>query len=177
MITATFWADYGPIVPPTAALLGVLLTLWINGDRAERQRRRELHARALKATTEYAEMPFAIRRRRHEPEQRSAERVRLTARFSDIQAEIAACQALLDADGKPNVARAYADLVQVTRSHMGQAARDAWNAEPIQHDDEVNMPDVAKILSTLEPSRAAYVKAMQDATVGVPERLRRWATM
>jgi hypothetical protein len=56
---------------------------------------------------EYAEMPFATRRRRFEPEERSAERVRLTTRFSEVQAKIAACQALPAADGKPAVAEAY----------------------------------------------------------------------
>lgn len=88
-----------PIIGTIIAFAGVLLGLWVNGDRAERQRRRDLHARALAAILAYAEMPFMIRRRRHEPEHASAERVRLSDHFSAVKAELTTCQALLAADG------------------------------------------------------------------------------
>jgi hypothetical protein len=95
------------VIAPAVALLVGAITLYVNGERAERRRRRELHARAMAAAIAYAEMPFAIGRRQHEPEHRSAERVRLTARFSEIQAEIAVCQALIESEGDANIAAAY----------------------------------------------------------------------
>src|SRR4051794_24695336 len=70
--------DYGPLVGPTLGLLGVAATLWFNARRADRTGRREIHARAVEAVVAYLQMPYAIRRRRHEPEHASEERTRLT---------------------------------------------------------------------------------------------------
>lgn len=97
--------DFGPMF----ALVGVAVTLFVNGAREERRRRREIHARALEAIARYYEMPFLIRRRRHD--EPSAERVRLTERFADVQAELASCEALMRADPDPAVRKAYAALV------------------------------------------------------------------
>jgi hypothetical protein len=95
----------GTIAGAIIALAGVLAGLWIGGDRAERQRRRDLHARALAAILAYAEMPFMIRRR-YEPEHSSAERVRLAEHFSAVKAELTNCQVLLAADGAQRIATA-----------------------------------------------------------------------
>jgi hypothetical protein len=51
-----------------------------------------LHARALEAVARYYEMPFLIRRRRHD--EPSAERVRLTERFADVPAGCASSGSL-----------------------------------------------------------------------------------
>ncbi len=132
-------------------LLGVLVTLWVNGDRAERQRRRELHARALSAAIADGEMPFMIRRRRREDEQRSGERVRLSNHFSEVQAEVATCQVLLRADGDKSLAGAYDNLVKVARETAGREAHGAWTEDPIASDPEMNMPE---LFDRLEPFRA-----------------------
>src|ERR1700675_3176614 len=89
------------------ALLGVLLGLWVNGDRSERHRKRDLHARALAAIIAYGEMPFMIRRRRWEEAEQSAERVCLSDHFSTVKAEVSTCQVLLAADGDERLAGAY----------------------------------------------------------------------
>src|SRR4051794_37378799 len=111
-------ADNGPL----AGLIGVAVTLHVNGTRAERTRRRELHARAIEAVVAYLQMPYAIRRRRHEPEHRSAERVRLTEAFTKIQAELASCEAVMRSDGDPLVRDGYATLVATLREHAGEQA-------------------------------------------------------
>jgi len=97
MITIAAWhaKDIAVVVAPTAVLIIGVVTLLINGERAERRRRRELYARGLTVALAYAEMPFEIRRRRHEADQRSAERVRLASRFSEVQAELSVCHALI----------------------------------------------------------------------------------
>jgi hypothetical protein len=100
-------SQYGPL----AGLIGVGVTLLVNGGRAERGRRRETHARTIEAVVAYLQMPYAIRRRRHENEHRSAERVRLTDAFSAIQAELASCEALMRSDKDPLVRDGYATLV------------------------------------------------------------------
>ena len=137
--------------------------MYVTGERADRWRRRELHARGMAAAIAYAEMPFAIRRRQHEQEHRSAERVRLTARFSEIQAEIAVCQAVIDSEGDPHIAAAYCELVAATRRIAGAAAREAWNDEPIGHDADVNMPAVAEQLQPLALHRERFADAIRHA--------------
>lgn len=166
MIILAAWdvKEWAAVLAPGVALLLGVITLSINGARNERQRRRELHARALAAAIAYAEMPFAIRRRQHEPDRRSAERVRLTTVFSQIQAEISVCQALIDAEGDQRVTAAYRELVRATRDVAGTAARDAWNDEPITRDPDVNMPAVAEQLQPLARPREKFADAIRYAS-------------
>jgi hypothetical protein len=104
--------DYGPLV----GLAGVTITLYVNGRRTDRTVRRETRSRAIEAVVAYQEMPYAIRRRRHEAEHRSAERVRLTETFTAIQAELASCEALMRADPDASVRDGYANLVARLRT-------------------------------------------------------------
>lgn len=144
------------------ALVGVAVTLLINGAREERRRRREIHARALEALARYHEMPFLIRRRRHD--EPSAERVRLTERFADVQAELASCEALMRADPDSAVRKAYAALVAAVRTHAGKQASSAWDTEPITSDAEMGMGDVIEALRPTVPVREACERAMAKST-------------
>jgi len=148
MLVATLIGS-GAAAPFTAATIaptGLLIGLWINGDRAERQRRRDLHARALAAVLAYAEMPFMIRRRRCEPSEQSAERVRLADHFSGVKAEVTTCQVLLGADGRPRLAKAYEELVEVARRTAGNEAHKAWKEPAIRTDAEMNMARCSTVL-------------------------------
>lgn len=129
-------------------LLG-LITLWVNGDRAERTRRQALNSRALEAVLAYREMPFMIRRRRFELEERSSERVRLATQFSEVQSELAACQHLVGANGPRWLAAAYEELVDVARATAGEESQSAWAEEPISTDPEMSMPDLLARLGPL----------------------------
>lgn len=155
--------EWTAVIAPTVALLVGVITLYVNGERAERWRRRELHARGMAAAIAYAEMPFAIRRRQPEPEHRSAERVRLTTRFSEIQAEIVVCQALIESEGDPLIAAAYRELVDATRRIAGAAAREAWKDEPIERDADVHMPALAKRLQPFAVHRERFAEAIGHA--------------
>jgi hypothetical protein len=128
-----------PAIGALVGLAGVLIGLWVSGNRAERQRRRNLHARALESVFAYAEMPFMIRRRRHENEHRSAERVRLSDHFSGVKAEMGSCQVLLAADGDESLSRAFEELVEVARATAGAEAHTGWTEEPISKDGQMNM--------------------------------------
>jgi hypothetical protein len=162
MIAAALAArEWAAIAAPTVALLIGALTFWINGERAERVRRRELYARCLAVAIAYAEMPFAIRRRRFEPDERAAERVRLSTLFSEIQAELAVCQALIDAEDDHAIAAAYRDLVTATRTIAGGAARDAWNDDPVDSDNAMTVPHVAKQLAPVRDEHTQFTAAMQ----------------
>lgn len=150
--------DFGPMF----ALVGVAATLLVNGAREERRRRRETHARALEAIARYHEMPFLIRRRRHD--EPSAERARLTERFADVQAELASCEALIRGDPDPAVRKTYGALVVAVRTHAGAQASVAWATEPIASDAEMAMGDVIAALEPINPVRAACEDAMARST-------------
>lgn len=114
---------------------GVSFTLLFNGRRTERQRRRDLHARALAAITAYGEMPYRIRRRAPEPEERAA----LTDDLSRVKAEVEVCQVLLAADGDVKVANAYDRLYNTARGTAGRAASRAWESKPIPKGADAQM--------------------------------------
>ena len=117
-----------PLAAAAVALFGVFATLVVNGFRAERQRRRDLHARALAAITAYGEMPYRIRRRAPGPEIRA----RLSDDLSLVKAEVDTCQVLLAADGDERLSDAFDDLYAIARQTVGRAAHDAWTAPLIE---------------------------------------------
>lgn len=163
-----------PLAGALIALAGVLVGLWVNGDRAERERRRQLHARSLAAVLAYSEMPFMIRRRRFEESEQSAERVRLSDHFSKIKAEVSTCQVLLAADGDEDLARAFDRLVEVTRQTAGHEAHEAWKQPAIRSDPEMNMGDLFDRLGELRTQLGRFEEDLARATL--PRRIRplRW---
>lgn len=163
-----------PVAGAALGVAGVLVGLWINGDRAERQRRRDLHARALAAVIDYGEMPFMIRRRRVEDEHRSAERVRLSDHFSRIKAEISTCQVLLAADGDRKISAAYRKLFSTARETVGQQAHEAWKADPIASDPEMNMGPLHASLAPFRKQLEEFEADLARATLPRRLRLVRW---
>ena len=121
-----------------AAVIG-LLTLWVAGVRAERARRRELYAEALAATMAYREFPYAIRRRRKEEGERSAERVRISEALREVQHDLSQYQALMRIERATKVASAYQTLISKTREIAGGYMKDAWQDDPVQTDADMNM--------------------------------------
>ncbi len=153
-------ADYGPL----AGLVGVSATLAVNGHREERRRRRDNHARALEAVVAYSEMPYRIRRRRNELEHASSERTRLSDAFSEIQAELASCEALIRADPDLDIRDAYEELVVTLRRTAGTLARDAWSKVPITADEHMNLPDVFEGLAPVRDEQQKCETLMASST-------------
>lgn len=152
--------DYSPIL----GLGGVALTLAVNGARAERDRRREVHARAIGAVVAYLEMPYAIRRRRNEVEQASAERVRLSDDFRSVQTELACCEALIRADPDLAVRDAYQRLVNALRSLAGGEAAGGWNTPPIESDDQMGMQELHNTLKPIRVEQALFEEVAAYST-------------
>lgn len=150
-------SDYGPAL----ALLGVIFTLIVNAKRGSLERRQTNHARALAAVADYREMPFLIRRRRHDD--LPGERARLSARFADVQAELATCETLIRADTDENVRLKYRELVTALRTHAGTQAQLAWNTKPITTDAEMSMPDVNDALAEINDAQRACENAMSKS--------------
>jgi hypothetical protein len=153
-------ADYGPAI----GLIGVSATLGINGHREERRRRRDNHARAIAAVVAYGEMPFRIRRRRAETEHRSGERSRLSDAFSDIQAELASCEALIRADPDLEVRDAYEQLVTILRATAGKLASEAWNTAPINDDTAMGLPELFDRLAPVRDKQQQCEAVMASST-------------
>jgi len=177
--TAAISAPIGiAAISALVGLFGAALGLWVNGDRAERQRRRELHSRALAAVIAYGEMPFRIRRRRHEESERSSERIRLSEKFSTVQAEISTCRVLLNADGDARLARAYGGLVEVARRTAGAEAHQAWKEPAIESDAKMNMAELFGRLSEFRAQLESFEKELARATLPrrlrAARRIRRW---
>lgn len=153
-------ADYGPII----GLAGVGATLWVNGSRHERRRRRANQARAIQAVVAYAEMPYRIRRRRHELEHASSERARLSDAFSEIQAELANSEAVLRTDPDAQVRAAYSQLLTVLRATAGKLATDAWTAAPVDSDRKMGLPEVFDALEPVREQQRTCEAAMAAGT-------------
>lgn len=151
-------ASVGPLI----GLAGVMLTLLFNGVRDERRRRREAHGRALEAVANYVEMPFLIRRRRHD--EPSAERARLSEKFGAVQAELACVEAQIRADPDPEVRSAFAALVAAMRTTAGVQAAMAWDAPPITTDSQMSMGRLAEALKPIEAPRKRCEQAMARST-------------
>jgi hypothetical protein len=168
--TVTSWLV--PLVAAVIALFGVLVTLVINGIRTERQRRRDLHARALAAITAYGEMPYRIRRRPPGPEHRA----RLSDELSLVKAEVDTCQVLLAADGDERLSDAYDALYAVARRTVGKEAHDAWNAPVIADNDDgaMNQGELYRRLSDFNAQRNAFADHLRSATLPRHKRLSRW---
>lgn len=158
------------LVPALIALAGVLVTLIINGRRAERQRKRDLHARALAAITAYGEMPYRIRRRPPGAEHRA----RLSDELSVAKAEVDTCQVLLAADGDERVSDAYDALYAVARRTAGKEAHQVWKAPVIDSDEQMNQGELYRRLSEFTSQRNAFADDLRLATLPAPRRLSRW---
>lgn len=161
-----------PVVGALIALIGVLINVWVNGDRTERHRRRELHGEALASILAYREMPFVIRRRRCESEYQSEERTRISDRFSTVKAEVERCRMLLRADGDTRITEAFERLYATARNTAGAEAHHAWTVRPVSEDSEMNMGDVFDKLRNLDVQLDAFTRELAWATL--PRRKTLW---
>jgi hypothetical protein len=170
MPIAALAAHWYTIGAAAIALFGVAITLAINGARAERQRRRDLHARALAAMIVYGEMPYRIRRRAPGAENRA----RLSHELSHSKAELDTCQVLLAADGDERLSNSFDDLYHLARTTVGKAAHDAWNAPPIEADSEMNQGQLYRQLAEFNGAKDQFADELRIATLPRRKRSTRW---
>lgn len=148
------------------AVSGIIafLTFWAAGVRQERSRRQQLYADALAALVAYREFAYVIRRRRgpipgHE-EIAGEERVRISEALREVQKDVAFHSAWIKAE-PASVAARYADLVEQTRRLAGGYMHDAWNADPLNDDAGMNIPDIDYM--PLAAYETAYLDAVRRA--------------
>jgi hypothetical protein len=155
------WKIIVPLIAATLALLGVLITLFVNGRRAERDRLRALYAGGWAAVQAYKEMAFAIRGRN--VDDRAAERVRLSETPREIQRDVAYHEALIGRERSGRVAAEYRVLVTKTREIAGGIIKRSWNDEPITSDKQMHSPEIAAELGALKQVEDGYMNAIAAA--------------
>jgi hypothetical protein len=170
MPIAALAAHWYTIGAAAIALFGVAITVALGGARAERQRCRDLHARALAAIIAYGEMPYRIRRRAPGAENRE----RLSDELSHSKAELDTCQVLLAADGDERLSNSFDDLYHLARTTVGKAAHDAWNAPPIEADSQMNQGELYRQLAKFNGAKDQFADALRSATLPCRKRSTRW---
>jgi hypothetical protein len=166
-----------PLIGSAIALVGVLITLYVNGRRAERTRRRDLYSEGWAAVQAYKEFAFAVRRRNEND--RAGERVRISTAMGEVQKELAYYEAMIGRervsefvatvtgrDHRGVVADAYLVLVAEARRVAGGIVKRSWDEEPITADSEMHAPEIAQELTALEPFETAYLDAISDDVGG-----------
>ncbi|MEN3539357.1 hypothetical protein AAH991_29895 [Microbispora sp. ZYX-F-249] len=146
------------IISATVAACTAVWTTRRKSREEERARQRDLFARAYQAYAAYKEMPYAIRRRRHDDA--AAERIRLSETTREIQSQLSYF-AVWTAAESGAVGDAYAALVRELRKVAGGAMREAWLAEPIIDDAAMNIPPAVIDLSSLTPLEEAFTDAVR----------------
>lgn len=151
----------------------LLLALWNvmlarrKSREEERARQRTAFAEALQAVAAYKEMPYAIRRRN--ADEPGAERVRLSETVREIQAELSFHQTWIRSEST-SAADAYDALVSAVRRVAGGAMREAWTADPITTDAQMNIGPELVDLCELRPLEQTFT----DATVQHLKALTPW---
>lgn len=178
--TVTGVAPPMPVTPPAAssvttallsgAVIAAIITamvtacvaVWAARRRSreeERARQRDLYASAFQAYAAYKEMPYAIRRRRHDLP--ADERLRLSEITREIQERLSYFVAWTAAESV-SVGDAYAALVNELRKIAGGAMRDAWLTAPITDDAAMNIAPTIIDLSSLTSLEKAYAGAVRE---------------
>lgn len=148
-----------------AAIVTAAVTTWLavwtarrKSREEERARQRTLFAEAYQAYAAYKEMPYAIRRRRHDD--LPGERVRLAEVTREIQGKLSYYEAWIAAEST-TVGDTYSYLIGELRKVAGGAMRDAWNAAPITNDADMNISSTIVDLSSLAPFEQRFAKAVR----------------
>ncbi|WP_445527394.1 hypothetical protein [Streptomyces cyslabdanicus] len=151
---------------PYAAVLAALVTGLILGVQARisrraqlRERKQELLASAYEVSIQYAEMAYAVRRRRADAA--AEERVRLSEQLREIQARMTWHEAWVRFEA-PEVGAAYDELVTRTRSVAGRSMKDAWLSRPAADDAAMVIPTSVVDLRALADVRERYMTAVES---------------
>jgi hypothetical protein len=145
-----------------AALISPLASMILAHRKSvqeEKSRVRTLFAEAYQAATDYAEFPYAIRRRR--ADEPAAERIRLSEQLRQIQSKISFFQQWTRMENN-TVGQAYNLLIASLKSTAGSACAAAWNVPAISEDSEMNIPPGVIDLSPLKAQQDAYMESVQN---------------
>mgnify|MGYP001248380035 CR=1 FL=1 len=158
---AEAFKTFAPYATVLAALVTGLVVIlqWRAGRRAQQQdRKQEIFAAAYEACIEYAEMAYAVRRRRTDAA--AEERIRLSEQLREIQIKLARYEAWVRFES-PDVGNVYADLVRLTRQVAGRSIKDAWLGTGAETDPSMVIPSSVVDLNGLAAPRERYMAAVE----------------
>lgn len=121
--------------------------------QARADKRAIMYSEALRAVEDYAEAPFLVRRR-----QGDNARATVSTQISETQSRLALSAALLTISANAHIAKAYDDLVSVTKRTAGPVMTAAWKSRRLRRDSDVPCPspyDRGAILAARERYLAA----------------------
>ncbi|MER5953943.1 hypothetical protein [Streptomyces sp. NPDC001893] len=158
-------ADTIKTLGPYAAVLAALITAlavslqWRTVRRTQQQdEKRKLFAEAYEACIEYAEMPYAVRRRRTDIS--AEERIRLSEQLRYIQIKLARFDAWVRFES-PEVGVVYDELVTRTRAVAGLSIKSAWLSEGAASDSDMIIPTSVVDLRELNEPRERYMATVE----------------
>ncbi|MDZ4063478.1 MAG: hypothetical protein U1E22_02315 [Coriobacteriia bacterium] len=151
------------VVAALVAGLVSLITIVAEHSRARGDRLRVQYAEAFRAYAAYREFPYVIRRRCDDS---GAERVRISTALQEVQSQLTFFESWIDLES-PTVAKEYCALLRAMRSIAGTAMHRAWELRPAHEAEDMNIPDYAGDLGTLQPLEDRFVDAAR-------KRLRWW---
>lgn len=141
----------------TAAI--ALVGVWVNGMRAERNRRRGFYGNALAASMDYREFAFVVRRRQREMP--AEERVRISEALRLAQKDLDHHLALMTIERSKPVEARYRVLVAQTREVAGQYMHESWESGTgIDTDRDMNVKDID--FDSLQPYVDDYLAAVRS---------------
>lgn len=118
-------------------------------------KRAVMYSEALRAVEDYAEAPFLVRRR-----QGKDARAMVSTQISEIQSRLALSAALLTISANAHIAKAYDNLVTITKRAAGPSMTEAWKSRRLQRDSEVPCPSPYDRSAILE-ARQQYLAAIR----------------
>lgn len=131
-----------------------LLGMWQGARTARQDRQRRLFGEALAAVMEYREYPYIVRRRASDRERSDISRA-----LSGVQGSLNRYSAILTIESQP-VGKAYALLVEQTRSVAGPVIAAGWDQRPRAERADMRVQDVD--LSGLQPVTNAFIRAARE---------------
>lgn len=135
--------------------VGSLIVLAVTRVGEARARRRDMFARAFAACKAYREFPYVVRRRGSaDPE---GERLRISGELRLVQQELAFCFGWVKTEST-TVAKAYGELVELTRREAGGEIKKAWESEPVGSDRDMS---ISIDLSGIDAAEARYLAAVR----------------
>lgn len=158
IFSSCFWlSEAGATIAAALLAAGIAVGGYMWQQRQARaDKRAVMYSEALRAVEDYAEAPFLVRRR-----QGMDARATVSTQISEIQSRLALSAALLTISTNARIAKAYDNLVTITKKTAGTAMTEAWRSRRLRRDSEVPCPSPYDRSAILE-AREQYLASIRD---------------
>ncbi len=157
VFSSCFWlSEAGATILAALLAAGIAVGGYVwQQHHARADKRAVMYSEALRAVEDYAEAPFLVRRR-----QGKEARATVSTQISEIQSRLALSAALLTISANDHIAKAYDDLVTVTKQTAGPAMSEAWRSRRLRRDADVPCPSPYN-RDAIHAAREQYLAAIR----------------